>query len=166
MLSSTTAQWCLMRLDSNYNSAVILIGSSCYSCESWDTQTLKEFFMEATYEQISWSWNWSCSLRVRNQGYSVRLSFFWRCFAIDLFVIFCCNVWLFRRFKRKTMGWLMKKFGCWSFWGHWYMPEAVLLVVHYQRVIMLHFCISGLYWMSELKCKLKWKIKFSTKMEA
>lgn len=155
-----------MRLDSNYNSAVILIGSSCYSSESWDTQTLKQFFKEATFEQISWSWNWSWSLTVRNQGYSVRLSSFWRCMAIDLIVILCCNLYLFRRIIRKTMDCLMKKFGCWSFWGHWCMPEAVLLVVHYQSVIMLNFCISGLYWRSALKWKFKWRIKFSTKMEA
>lgn len=159
MLSSTTAQWCLIRLDSNYNSAVILIGSSWYSSESWDNQTLKQFsrrphmkkFLGAGIDHAVWEWE----IKVTQWGFlsfgDARPSTY--------------DWWLFRRFKRKTMGWLMKKFCCWSFWGHWYMPEAVLLVVHYQRVIMFHFCISGLYGMSELKCKLKWKIKFSTKME-
>lgn len=58
----------------------------------------------------------------------MKLSSFWRFMA-------CCKVCLIRQIIRKTMGLLMKKFGCWSFWGHWYMREAVLLVVHYQSVM-------------------------------
>lgn len=119
MLSSTTAQWCLMRLDCNYNLAMILIGSSCYSSESWDTQTLKQFFTEATYEHISQSWSWSCSLAMSNWGYSMKLSSFWSFMAINLFIILWFNVCLIRRIIRETMGWLLKSFwSYWSFLGH------------------------------------------------